>query len=1348
MTPRLFLATLLVLIGTGTLSAQSSNLTTDHCGSAVLHEQLLTDPATRQRMDRFNDRWSKAAKSGFPLTTKRNTLTIPVVFQVVHQNGAERLSEAELRAGLDHLNDAFANQNYYDDGNGVATDIEFCLATRSPENQPTNGVVYLESPFTTLEISDNEEIMRFGWEQRDYLNIYTVRELCGLGFGCGLGGVASFPSSAGNFRDGIILESRFVGDNPEDISVLVHEIGHYLGLYHTFTGGCGNSNCNTSGDRICDTPPDDTQNGSPCDDPLNSCSTDAESGFDSDQPDQVWNYMDYGQRSCARGFTALQRERMRLALTEEREELLESFGCSGLCPALVTVDFSPPADTTVSNGYTVLHAPVTENADWFEWIRNGSIVSTESTYLAGHGGDRIDRMRLRVGSNLDYCGTVEFRWRVSARCSRDQSFEIVSELPLTPGDTIELEAANDQYFTTWFLNGDSVGVGTSASFLISERGQHEICTDRSEWNCIRRECKRIFLADTLYSPEFPAECQSPFSLSLVNNFWADRFTALAHSGNTYYVATTFERDPVIVSFLPNGYVNWQVALSVNSSYRYLVKELSIDQDGMLYGVAGRDRSSNFIDETLVFRINSENGEVQWTRKYDDAGRAVIFNSITSPNNSESYVLVGAGRGGGESVTSRSGFITTISKVDGTISTPINSYIGILQEKAAYLYAESGITYSLGESSRELGSLPIVSAINERGEIIWRKLLGDARGNYQHLVGHDIVADSSGVTVIGELWNLNSDPIEGTFIATISLSGDSLSTKFFSVPSLTASQAMLTIRENGLKEIYYPYNSLVKFAQISNQSVQLFGSLNMTELIANSPSDVIEAVPGGIAIISRLPSTLGGEYAISKIDDGVSTFCTNRYLFGTESILDTVFLELRTINAEAQEVSHFSTSISSGPAYFVTGSNSCLARCDEICDNNIDDDFDGLTDCDDPNLANDCCCLNQTPEPAWRDTTICAGQQLEITPAGRYTTHNWSTGSDSSVLVVTESGHYRLEATDDCGNVFTDSLTVTVRPLLQLDLGPDTALCVGVPLELTASAGFTDYRWSDNSTGPTTTFTGPGTYWIAATDSCGTVFRDTLTATEGRTAAITLQTYPETCAGDRNGLLLVSSPTEGLRYRLDGSSPQTVPEFTNLAPGSYQLTVFDSLGCDEVFPVTIAAGGTPTAELPDRTLVRLGEPLTLRGRSNRPEREWRWTSSYSDSCRACPDFTLEPSTDGWVELTVENETGCAATDRTEIVVVEGNLLYLPSAFSPNNDGINDVWQPLPGPAVADIETIQIYDRFGGEAFRGGGADAWDGGQLPRRSLRVLRSRHPQKRPFGGAERGTPAVAVASMLLNVP
>lgn len=66
--------------------------------------------------------------------------------------------------------------------------------------------------------------------------------------------------------------------------------------------------------------------------------------------------------------------------------------------------------------------------------------------------------------------------------------------------------------------------------------------------------------------------------------------------------------------------------------------------------------------------------------------------------------------------------------------------------------------------------------------------------------------------------------------------------------------------------------------------------------------------------------------------------------------------------------------------------------------------------------------------------------------------------------------------------------------------------------------------------------------------------------------------------------------------------------------------------------------------------------------------------------------------------VSDVNGCTATDLVRVIVRRDPQVYIPSGFSPNNDNINDFWLPLGGPSVSAISEMQIFDRWGGMAFR--------------------------------------------------
>ena len=160
-----------------------------------------------------------------------------------------------------------------------------------------------------------------GWPRNKYLNIWVIKciDLAGSRGQCNILGFATFPLMS-TTDQGVVVMSGYFG-LPNQSQTTTHEIGHYLNLLHTFhfnnfqdgCAGLNNSNCGTSGDRVCDTPPTRQRNyGSAR--RQNTCFEPDLDTTGGDRPDQVRNYMDYVDDSSMDIFTDGQRRRMFSAL--------------------------------------------------------------------------------------------------------------------------------------------------------------------------------------------------------------------------------------------------------------------------------------------------------------------------------------------------------------------------------------------------------------------------------------------------------------------------------------------------------------------------------------------------------------------------------------------------------------------------------------------------------------------------------------------------------------------------------------------------------------------------------------------------------------------------------------------------------------------------------------------------------------------------------------------------------------------------------------------------------------------------------------------------------------------------
>lgn len=404
--------------------------------------------------------------------TSTATYTIPVVVHLLQSTSTALVPDSLVHSQIVALNETFRKLNA-DTVNippvfqsiAADCDIEFQLASIDPYGCPATGINRIQSPLAIHE-GGQERYMKglIQWDPHRYLNIWVTESING-GFAQGYG---TFPDwFADNPElDGVVISENVFGYIPNDPlhtgKVGTHEVGHWLGLYHTFQDGCvglTSSNCATEGDMVCDTPPSAAANMG-CNSTLNTCT---ESPID--LPDIDASYMSYGSDLCRTMFTVGQATRMHFFLNGIRSQIHTpanlaltgvdgsvSFGCTPIA------SFSSDV-RSICSGQSVQFADESPGvpASWSWTFQGGSpATSTQQNPTVVFPTNGIFDIGLTVTNSFGNTTTTELSYiNVSAATAPAllESFE--DSLPFPPG----WDVLNGDEQSTWVPFGESASQG-------------------------------------------------------------------------------------------------------------------------------------------------------------------------------------------------------------------------------------------------------------------------------------------------------------------------------------------------------------------------------------------------------------------------------------------------------------------------------------------------------------------------------------------------------------------------------------------------------------------------------------------------------------------------------------------------------------------------------------------------------------------------------------------------------------------------------------------------------------------------------------------------------------------------
>ena len=259
-----------------------------------------------------------------------------------------------------------------------------------------------------------------------------------------------------------------------------------------------------------------------------------------------------------------------------------------------------------------------------------------------------------------------------------------------------------------------------------------------------------------------------------------------------------------------------------------------------------------------------------------------------------------------------------------------------------------------------------------------------------------------------------------------------------------------------------------------------------------------------------------------------------------------------------------------------------------------------------------------------------------------------------------------------------------------NLGPDTSFC-GNDLKVLDGGRAVDYLWDNGITDSTRTISQAGTYWVRLSNSCGESY-DTINVLNIFDPPI-VELPPDTsiCSGDS---IVLDAGDDSLLSIWQGND--TSRFYTAKIEGFYQLEKTDSNGCHNLEGFNLSLDIFPTIELGPDTTLCIGHDLTFNGKS---QGFYLWQDGSSDS-----SFTVKQP--GTYYVNVRNACG-EVNDSCEVNYEDcEQIIWVPNAFTPNNDGMNDEF--IPYVEHADNYHLYIFNRWGELIFESKDQySGWDG-----------------------------------------
>ena len=360
--------------------------------------------------------------------------------------------------------------------------------------------------------------------------------------------------------------------------------------------------------------------------------------------------------------------------------------------------------------------------------------------------------------------------------------------------------------------------------------------------------------------------------------------------------------------------------------------------------------------------------------------------------------------------------------------------------------------------------------------------------------------------------------------------------------------------------------------------------------------------------------------------------------------------------------------------------------------------------------------------ASQTNSICGEQLVNIAPifdggVGDLT-YLWNTGDTSSnvEILVQESTNYIVTITDVCNNQVITNTSIEVIEAPSVVLDAETVVCnLSDPVYFDLNLGglgpwHIDYTL--NGVLQSTFTTEDSTTRLPAIEEglyelqeisntfCTKVVEGSARLIVAQPESAAIQVEQPICAGETGAIhvLEVRGGSGPYKFSIDGGKHfYDAASFDPVKAAEYSVVIQDSNGCDWVEEITIVEPDIFELILDTRAVVTLGERYELVATTNLTYNKIaaiQWSPSEQVACEDCLVTDVLPLQNTSYELAIMDERGCIESASINITVLKDHKIFVPTAFSPNGDGHNDLFFVNANAAqVREIRQFQVINRWG-------------------------------------------------------